>query len=126
MTDSAPVKDPDEQAPVPTAWRGVLTEVVQAFVEGDFALSRQIDSVRSVDTKTAEQIREYLDDYGETLCALPKECWETSVVQWYEAYWDVLVDLWTEESGPSDLVLQLRVYEAEPGYSFQVQLVYVP
>jgi hypothetical protein len=38
----------------------------------------------------------------------------------------VLVDLWTAEEGPSDLVLGVRVREQAGAYSYRVELVYVP
>lgn len=34
--------------------------------------------------------------------------------------------LWTVQSGRSDLVLCLRVFEAEGGYRFEVESLYVP
>jgi hypothetical protein len=60
---------------------------------------------------TAEQIRRYLADYGCTLVELPEDTWQTSVSQWMETHWEVLVDLWTAEEGRSDLVLAGRVVE---------------
>ena len=41
-------------------------------------------------------------------------------------YWNVLVDLWTEEEGPSDLVLELRVTDHADGDRFDIYMVYVP
>jgi hypothetical protein len=41
-------------------------------------------------------------------------------------YWDVLVDLWTVESGRSDLALILRVYESEEEFRFEIESVHVP
>jgi len=40
--------------------------------------------------------------------------------------WQVLVDLWTQEEGRSDLALHLHVAESAGGYRFAVHLVYVP
>jgi hypothetical protein len=40
--------------------------------------------------------------------------------------WDVLIDLWTVESGRSDLVLDARVFEVPSGYRYEIHLVYVP
>jgi len=126
MVDVLPVKDPDESKPVPTAWRSVITEVVRAFIEGDFELARGIDSVEAVDPEAAEQIKSYLEDYGETLVVPSEDCWETSIAQWQEMYWELLVDLWTEESGESDLVLHIRAFESGSGFSFRIDSVYVP
>jgi len=42
------------------------------------------------------------------------------------SYWDAIVDLWTAESGKSDLVLTVRVFEEGDGSRFEVNGVYVP
>jgi hypothetical protein len=41
-------------------------------------------------------------------------------------HWDALIDLWTEDEGRSDLVLQVDVSEAASGYRVDIRLVYVP
>jgi len=41
-------------------------------------------------------------------------------------HWEVLVDLWTVESGKSDLVLDARVFEQETGFRIEIHSVYVP
>ena len=56
----------------------------------------------------------------------PDETWTTSVAQWTGSHWDVLVDLWTVESGRSDMVLHTCVAESAGGYQFKIHLVYVP
>lgn len=75
----------------------------------------------------AQQIREYIADYGEvTLTELTEETWSTSVAQWLGGLWRTLVDLRTEEEGRSDLCLSTDVREADGGYRFEIDLVYVP
>lgn len=67
-----------------------------------------------------------IDDYGDvTLTSLPDASWDTSVALWFGDRWRCLVDLWTEEEGRSDLVLDVDVFENGPGYRFSVNLVYV-
>ena len=51
---------------------------------------------------------------------------ETSVAQWMGTHWEVLVDLWTAEEGPSDLVLGGTVVETSAGPRFTIDMVYVP
>ena len=119
-------KDEEKAHPVAVAWRPVLREVVRAFVRGDYELADGVPSVLPVPAATAEQIRKYVADYGATLIELPDAAWETSCAQWMENGWEVLVDLWTQEEGPSDLVLHLDVTESGTGYRFKVHLVYVP
>ena len=120
------VKDESHQLPIPSAWRPVLRSIVQAFVERDYALSHGVPGVAPVSSKTAEQIEEYVEDYGEALIELPEQTWDTSVTQWMGDRWDILVDLWTEREGRSDLVLSARVVESGAGFEFHVHMVYVP
>jgi len=63
----AVLKDINGPQPIPGVWRNVLTEVVHAFVLGDFTLSRHVADVEQVDDKTAQQIRAYLSEYDTTL-----------------------------------------------------------
>ena len=43
--------------------------------------------------------------------------------QWMEGFWEILVDLWTAESGASDMVLHAEVFEAKDGFRFKVHAV---
>jgi hypothetical protein len=125
--DFVPVrKDETAQHPVATVWRPVLEDIVRAFVQGDYELSLRPSSVMPVRTHVGQQIREYISDDGRTLVELPDEAWSTSVCQWMETHWEVLVDLWTLESGESDLVLSVRVFESDDGFVTEVGPVYVP
>lgn len=131
MSDAAhggppPVKDPDAAHPIAGAWRPMLREVVRRFVEGDYHLAQGVLGVEAVSTATAEQVRDYLADYGATLVELPDDTWQTSVAQWMETHWDILVDLWTAEEGRSDLVLGGKVVETSTGPRLTIHMVYVP
>lgn len=127
MSDLVSVlKDEHGQQPVPSVWRNTLTEIVEAFKEGDFALARGIAGVRPISADDAEGIAGNIQDYGAQLASLPEETWRTSVCQWLGKHWDVMVDLFTEEEGASDLILHVRVYEEGSAYTFEVHLVYVP
>jgi hypothetical protein len=114
------------ERPIPTAWRGVLQDIVEAFVAGDYRLERGIASVEPVSTETAVRIAGNLRDFGATLVALPEATWISSVCIWFGDHWDALIDLWTRDEGPSDLVLHVRVADASPGFYFKIHLVYVP
>jgi hypothetical protein len=120
------VKDEDGQRPIPTAWRPVFRQIVQALVAKDYRLSAGIAGVAQVSAETAKQIEGYIEDYGETLVELPEKTWESSVCIWMGQDWDVLIDLWTMGEGRSDMVLSARVSESISGYQFRVEMVYVP
>ena len=122
-----PIKDADDEYAVPEPFRPPLVAIVEAFRRGDYGLRTAIPMVGDVDDATEQQIREYIRDYGETLSALPASTWDTSVSRWMEGYWDLVVDLHTDEAGESDLVLAAQVFEDEGGqYRFEVNGVYVP
>lgn len=124
--DVQAIKDSDGELPIPSAWRPVLCRIVDAFARHDYRLADGIDGVAPVSERTAAQVREYIKDYGATLVALSASSWDSSVCIWMGDHWDALVDLWTEEEGRSDLVLQVRVTEADNGYRVTVYMVYVP
>ena len=121
-----PIKDLEQSHPIPTAWRGVISNIVIALVDSDYGLDRGIPNVEPVDTGTAAQIENYILDYGETLTPLTEEAWERSCAQWVGDHWDVIVDLCTESEGVSDMVLSGKMRELETGLSFEVHMVYVP
>lgn len=120
-----PVKD-DEQRPIPTAWGPLLTQVVSAFKRKDYVLMAGVPGVESPSIEEAEQIRDYIADYGTTLVELPEGSWESSVCMWYGTHRDALFDLWTEAEGRSDLVLHARIVEVSDGFAFKRLRVYVP
>lgn len=127
MENHIPVeKDSENELPIPTYWRSTFSKIIDAFVEADYLISNGIDGVLPVSQDTSDQIKSYISDYGEVLIRLPKETWETSVCMWMEGHWDVLVDLWTDGEGLSDLVLGAKVFEKENGYEFKIGMVYVP
>lgn len=121
------VKDEHAQRPVASAWRPTLSKIVEAFAHKDYSLAKSaILGVDGVTYEKAQQIERYITDYGETLIELPEEAWRSSVSQWMGTHWEVLVDLFTKESGESDLVLSMFVFEAEGGYRYEVDSVHVP
>jgi hypothetical protein len=84
-------------------------------------------SVDSVPPDVSQQCIDAVAAYGPvTLIPLPDESWETSIALWSGDRWGCVVDLWTEEEGRSDLVLDVDVIESASGYRFRVKLVYVP
>jgi hypothetical protein len=120
------IKDINAAHSIAGAWRPMLRDVVNRLVNGDYRLEIGISGVEPVSAKTAEHIRASVANYGATLIDLPDDTWQTSVAQWYGTHWDVMVDLWTAEEGPSDLILQGRIVESQAGHRLSVHMVYVP
>jgi hypothetical protein len=121
-----PVKDEEKEHPVAITWRPTLRQIAKAIAEGDHDLSRGIPAVSPVSSTTANQIRAYVSQYPETLTELSDDTWNSSVAQWMGTHWEVTVDLWTIESGRSDLILSVFVFETDDGFRFEVDSVHVP
>lgn len=119
-------KDLEHEGPIPSAWRSTLKNIVDAFVRHDYHLADGLAGVSPVSDETATQIRTYIQEYGAKLVSLPQESWATSVCIWMGDHWDALIDLWTEEEGSSDLVLQVHVSEVDSEFFVAVYMVYVP
>ena len=119
-------KDSENEAPIPSAWRPTLKNIVDAFVRHDYLLADGVARVAPVSEETATQIRTYIQEYGARLVSLPEESWATSVCIWIGDHWDAFIDLWTEEKGSSDLVLQVHVSDVGSDPLVTVYMVYVP
>ena len=122
----AAIKNGTSERPIPTVWRPAFCHIVDAFVRGDYLLSDGVAGVDAVSEEAASRIQSYLSDYGATLKSLPDETWNSSVCIWTGNYWDVLVDLYTNEEGASDLALNARVNETSHGFKIEIHMVYVP
>ena len=99
------VKDEENERPIPTVWRSKFVDIINSFVKKDYCLTEDIDGVTPISKETADQIKEYIEDYGEELVQLSDETWESSVYIWMETHWDVLVDLWIAAEGEVILYL---------------------
>ncbi|WP_027066788.1 hypothetical protein [Maribacter sp. Hel_I_7] len=119
-------KNEEDELPIPHIWRPIFKAIVNAFVKQDYNLNGGIKNVSSVSNETAEQIKEYIEDYGEELIELPEGTWDTSVYICNGDYWNVLIDLYTKNEGLSDLILNAEVRESEDGYVVDINLVNVP
>ncbi|RBQ04287.1 DUF7668 domain-containing protein [Pedobacter miscanthi] len=119
-------KNEEEELPIPQVWRPIFKNIVKAFVNKDYNLSSGVNHVNPVSDQTAEQIQEYIEEYGAELVDLPEETWDTSVYISYGDYWNVLIDLFTKNEGLSDLVLNAEVREKDNNYVVDINLIYVP
>jgi len=121
-----PVKDEDNERPVPTVWRATFESIISALIDNDDVALNKISDLKKVTAKERNQIREYLLDYGATLAPLNADSWTTSVSIWMDGYWDVLIDLQSVEDGDTDLVLSAKVFERDGGFRYEIYMVYVP
>ncbi|MDA7747326.1 hypothetical protein N8878_08370 [Psychromonas sp.] len=119
-------KDEDNQQPIPSVWRPIFYNIIKSFVERDYKVSGGLEFVTPISSETASQIEEYIEDYGEQLIVLADETWDSSICIWMGNRWDVLIDLWTESEGRSDLVLSAQVTESGNGFLVNVDMVCVP
>jgi hypothetical protein len=126
MNEIVVEKNEEEELPIPHIWRPTFKAIVNAFVEKDYNLSSEIKNVNPISSKTAEQIKEYIEDYGEELTELPNETWDSSVYICYGNYWNVLIDLYTKNEGLSDLALNVELREINNEYIVDIKLVFVP
>ncbi|WP_300672977.1 hypothetical protein [Soonwooa sp.] len=118
-------KNGEEQLPIPNIWRPIIKDIVKSFVNRDYKISSGLNNVNFVSDETAEQIREYIDDYGEELVDLPDETWNSSVYIYYGDYWEAIIDLFTKNEGLSDLILNLEIREQNNNYVIDIISVYV-
>lgn len=118
-------KNAENELPIPSVWRPVFVEIVNAIVKKDYHLKDGVKGVAKVSADTATQMKDYIDDYGEELMPLPPQTWNSSVYMWYGNHWEVLIDLWTVGEGHSDLTLRADVREKDGAYVIEIRLVYV-
>lgn len=124
-----PSKDAVQERPIPDVWRPTLTALVASLSQQDgIPLGEDVPGVTPAAADLSVACREAVRTYGDvTLLPLPASVWDTSICLWQGTHWQCLVDLWTEEEGRSDLVLDVDVVEhGEDDYRFSVNLVYVP
>jgi len=132
MTQDIPVPyDLEFQSPIPNIWRNTIVQIVEAFKDKDFARLSTIPNVGFVDIQYAAETAENIDHYGAHLVSLPEEAWDSSVC-FYQGkhnenhFWKAIVDLFTEEECPSDLIINLQIYKQDDHYTYEIIDIYVP
>ncbi|WP_336936427.1 DUF7668 domain-containing protein [Acinetobacter beijerinckii] len=126
ITDVPVVYDDETATQVPNVWRETLFRIVEAFKNNDLSAISRIEGVQSIELEHLQEIAENITDYGETLVSLPDETWKTSQALWMGFCWDVILDLFTEREGRSDLILSIRVFETDGVFDYSIQDIYVP
>ncbi|MBL4537636.1 MAG: hypothetical protein JKP96_03110 [Oceanicaulis sp.] len=119
-------KEKDLELPVPDEWREVIVQIVASLISGVEEFNSDKCHINSIPKSEGARIAEAIAEYGDHLVPLTSKAWETSIYQYDEDFWTVLVDLCTRREGSSDLVLFIKVEELATGYSFTVEDVHVP
>ena len=118
-------KNENEELPIPIIWRQTIYKIVDELRKGNFQI-QGIKNVDPLDVLNAETIRKSIDYYDDKILPLPKETWSTSTYRWALDHWEIIVDLFTEREGLSDLSLFINVAENSSDYTFQVESIHVP
>lgn len=127
MSADVPVLyDEDSATPVPTIWRETLIQIVEAFKTNDLISINHIKGVQNIELEYLQEIAENITNYGETLVSLPDETWKSSQAYWKGFCWYIILDLFTEIEGRSDLILSMRVFETDGVFEYSIQNIYVP
>jgi hypothetical protein len=113
---------------IPERFRPVLADVVARIAAKDYAgLKRDGIDPTPIDVDLALWVHEY-GDHGVTLIPLPDGAWEYAEalpIDGTPDAWAVLIDLWTEEEGRSDLSLEVTVTESPDGISVVIHSLHV-
>lgn len=113
---------------VPAEWEPVLGSIVNAFSIGDYGLQGAHPSVRRPTPAQAENYREWITASEGLGSLMTPDGWlESGHVGWNGSHYEVVVDLWSQETGgTSDYILELEVYEQDDDYEFVIYSIYVP
>src|SRR5688572_21075159 len=93
----SPTKEGGER-PVPEVWRERFSEIVRAFVQGNYEL-QGLEGVELHDSAVPEDMARYVRGYPARLIELTGASWPWSAYQWIGHCWDVIFDLETAEEG---------------------------
>lgn len=99
---------------LPPAIHLLLTSIVAAIVNRQFDALEVRGLLKRV---SAMELQEALDDYGGKFVEPPESAWRKVDVYVRERHleWSFDINLWTEEEGRSELVLQVQVNKTPSG-----------
>jgi hypothetical protein len=126
MTEIPIRKDDSMEHAIPSQWRPVIKGIVDALRHNTSFRGEVGILIKELPSSEYERIFRNIQSYGGSLAELPEETWSTSICQWQDGYWELLVDLFTNEDDLSDLALFLKVEEGRDRYIFTIQSVHVP
>jgi hypothetical protein len=116
----------DKEHPIPEQLRPRFQELVEAFVAGDYRLSRHtLQGIAPIEDDAAQFIADQIAAYGAALAPLNSQVWQRSIYLWMDGYWEFLIDLSTTHEPVSDLALHAKLFGDEGG-RIEVSSVHVP
>ena len=116
----------DAEHPIPKEWHATFQQIADAFVAGDFALSKTaIGRVSPIDPATARSIANHVAAYGDELAALNSATWEWARYRWMNGSWQFMVDLTTVREPVSDLTLHSKLTDIDSP-TLEIWSVHVP
>jgi hypothetical protein len=116
----------DAEHPVPPELRSTFHDIADAFAAGDYCLrNHNIKSVCPIDRSTGDAIAKSVLAYGGRLTSLHRSTWDHAIYRWMEGYWQLLVDLTTENEQVSDLTLHAKLSDADFPM-MKIESVHVP
>ncbi len=112
---------------VPVFMQQALRDLVHELVDRNYV---GLEADRRAGILNAGQLKQAITNYGGTLLDLPAEAFEPQFTTAYpktnqRGQWLVDLTLWTEEEGPSDLTLQVRVQPTTDNVLLTIEDIHV-
>ena len=111
--DNFVIKDENLELPVPLMWRESLESLANSFVLNKFPLVDAQFKLAKYDTEIITLNFDNISDYPEKLGLLSERSWDTSIFQWVDGYWEVLIDLSNEKGEIDDSTRILRFHHRQ-------------
>ena len=102
-----------------------ITDLVEALVRGDFD---SLEADGRAGRVGVDGLRRSITEYGRTLVVLPDEAFdlvEAGMVTARPGEWWIVVPMWTDEEGQSDLSLELVAIPTDDGHRLEVTDLHV-
>ena len=109
MDTDYPVKDEENERPIPLVWRTTILAIGECIKAGDYRFEKAPSSVKRVNADTAEVSVYQIESYGCESVTITELSWQSSIYIWMGEQWDVIVDLIDENGSHTDLILKLNI-----------------
>ena len=126
MDRKLPVKDEENELPIPVVWRDTILALGQCLNVRDFRFETAPENVDRLSADCAETSRYQINSYGCAKVKISDQSWDSSIYIFTGNHWELLVDLIDTNGNSTDLVLPIQVEESETGYVFKPGFIFVP